>query len=176
MATPGCCQKEQYVAATRKLVAIMTKIVDNAKKGFDQQLGGESKLLPVSMMATKEMCKMADPLWTGCYEWMKAIGVRTRREAGELQKGFSDDEDVLQCMSELQALEAQFTEMMSRMHAMVQKEEDKVRSYILCASLRDMTLCGMLPESLHCMVAIHAELRAKLFILLHTKYTTSFCC
>ena len=119
-------RKEKYVTETRKVVAAMTKMVETAEKRFSI-LEGASKLLPARMMASKAGSKnMAEPLWNSYYEWMTSVGVSSKKEMEELQKSFGDNQDALKCTKELHAVEAQFTEMMSRMNAMVQKGEDRV--------------------------------------------------
>ena len=63
---------------------------------------------------------------TAYWKWLHTVGVSTRNELEEVKKSFGDDKDVMKCTQELYAAETQFGEMLAKLNAAVQKEEDKV--------------------------------------------------
>ena len=115
-------QREKFVVATKELVDSVTKVLENVNKRFGQI--GASQF--VTAIAGKGIHNVVDPLWTGYWKWLSAVGVTTREEMEELQKSFGDDKEVLKCTEELHTVEIQFAEFMAKLNAVVQKEEDKV--------------------------------------------------
>lgn len=116
-------QREKYIAATKELAESLAKVVENAKKRFSQMPMGSSMF---SMMMSKGMKRMAEPIWTAYWKWLNALGVATRQEMEELQKSFGDDEDVSKCTEELHAAETGFHEIAAKLNTALQKQEDKV--------------------------------------------------
>ena len=115
-------QKEKFITATKELVGTVTKVVENVKKRFSQMGAGPQ----FTMMAAKGLRNMVNPIWTGYWKYLDAVRVNTKQEVEELQKSFGDDKDVLKCVEELHAAEAQFGGLAAQLNAVIQKEEDKV--------------------------------------------------
>ena len=128
-------QRETFIVATKQLVDILNRTIDNAKKMFSQATASEG-FQPFNLasreQAPKAVPNIGEPTWTAYWEWMKAIGVSSKQEVEELTAKFpKDDKELSKCMDELNAAEARFSELAAMLNAIIQKKEDKVLTFVL---------------------------------------------
>ena len=117
-------QRETLIVATKQLVNILNRTIDNA---FGQATSSEG-FQPFHLIPN-----IGEPTWTAYWEWMKAIGVSSKQAVEELTAKFpKDDKELSMCMDELNAAEARFSEFAAMLNAIIQKKEDKV--YINCCA------------------------------------------
>ena len=124
-------QREKFIAATKELVETLTRVVEAGRKEFSR-IGGYhfSFIVPPShsTQEAKGIRQIMEPTWKGYWKWFKTVGVSSRSEMEQLWNSFgTDDKDVLGCVEQLHAAEAQYNELTAEADADVQKEEDKVR-------------------------------------------------
>ena len=120
------CIRDRVVTATKELVDILTRVVEDGRKEFERVGGLQFALKNPSVPDAKGIGQIIVPTFTGYWKWLNSVGVSTRSEMEQLWKSFGDEQDILKIVEQLRAAEKRFNELIEEADADVQRNEDKV--------------------------------------------------
>ena len=115
-------QRQPLVAATDGLATLVNQITEECKKEY-AEVGAQQFLLNVP---GKGVMKALVPVWSGYYEWLTTVGVKSRSEMELLWKSYEADTELKKSVRELLAAEKSLTSLLARVNEDLQAEEDKV--------------------------------------------------